>query len=473
MITSYVFFPDLESVPTDAGLKVVWSLEEAFSAIIHNLTDDQRVSLFSSSHRAVFGSYRLYYIPGKLFSVNHKGYGEATYFELSQFFPNADHLGTSRELQKMADELDSTLCDLGITSPASLASPVAAFESDETFREALSTIPTIFTLPETFLGVADYALRCSGVDWTTAFQVGHFPELYSYDQASAFPSYASKLLDLNDCSIQHLDCIPAGAYYGFAHGKMTIFPDSPLAFLSSVMRLDDSGYLVNFVGTDKNFYTTLDVIRFVERHGIGRFDISDGFFLSPHDGVRPSRPFAPIMARLFNRRFDASPLASYLLKRGMNGIIGRLLQQKDNGDYGSLYNPIYYSLIVNHTPLVVADFLIQNCIMQDELVHIGTDGCKLTRKIPLPARSSVMGSWRCTGCHPTFVLSPSQIITTESKGLDYVALRSMIADHPRLSIYGNINLHLLAQQQDRNFPKLPLTGQSLLSGKYQSEAIVL
>jgi hypothetical protein len=187
------------------------------------------------------------------------------------------------------------------------------------------------------------------------------------------------------------------------------------------------------------------------------------------------------MDSLYSGR-NGSALKSYLLKRVMNGVVGKLLESRKDNDgniieYGSLYNPIYHALCTTRTRLRVFEFIVQNNITQDELVFIGVDGVKSTHYVSLPFRSS-MGKWRCSGNEPAIVLSPGAVITNNRnfKRTGYAELWSECMAHPgsyKLGIGGDIDLHKLWLNQNRVFGSLPGTARELLGKIYQSDTTEL
>ena len=269
------------------------------------------------------------------------------------------------------------------------------------------------------------------------------------------------------------------AYYGVVVGDFTVYPDHPLAFCSPFLADRGDGVLVNFTGTKHDYPCLLDEVRTLQRTGLGEFKMSHGWYMSPYNGVSPRHPFKPLMDSLYPSR-SQSPLASYFVKRIMNGVIGKLLETRkgeDGGitDYGELYNPIYHALITTRTRLQVFDFLVNNDITPEELVFIGVDGVRATRYLPLPAKSE-MGQWRNTGSQPTFILSPGAVITPDRnfKKTGYVDLILDICKRPSAAKYGvdkDIDLRGLFRSQTREFEKLPKRGSELLERKYISSPV--
>jgi len=306
-------------------------------------------------------------------------------------------------------------------------------------------------------------------------------KLYTYDLSSAYPFHASQLLNLRDCEFYRAQTIDIAAYYGFLQGTITVYPDHPLAYCSPFLADRGDGTLVNFTGTVPNYTCTLDEIRTLLRYGLGEFQPTTSWYIRPLNGVSPRHPFQEMMNDLYIRRGE-SELKSYILKRVMTGVIGKLLETRKDQDgniveYGDSYNPIYHAIITARTRLQVFDFIVQNGIGKKELVHIGVDGIRATKYLPLP-RKAPMGKWRCSGSEPTVVLSPGAILTVDRrfKRTDYPDLIAECMARLGASKLGQdadnlIDLRMLWRTQTRVFPKLPKTAGALLGERYYSEPV--
>lgn len=467
-------------------LRVAWDLDGFVAPILSLLPENVREQLSSPEHRAQYNQFRLFYIPSKRFCVS-KNHIEATFFDLSQYYPDSLSPQTIRQVQSHADQLVSALAGLGISPPTTLTSPVAIFEASPQLKGVYGSIPSIADTPEPFLEAQEYALRCARRDWTSNYQVGHWKsgELYSYDIAGAYPAVASKLLDLHGASYTKSTSWRTfeRACYGFVRGEMSIRVGNLQAYRSPVLTDRGDGVLVNSSGRLPEDYYSLDTVRHVLRNGYGLFKLHDGWAINPRSG---ERPFQSIMSRLYERRIGASELSSYVLKRVANGIIGRLLEMQTDKDgnvlrYGDHYNPIYHSLIINQVSLSVSDFLTKYHVVEEELVHVGTDGCRLTLRLPLPSKATRLGQWRCSGSEPTVVLSPGMILTPSRsvKGVTYKQFIEAVLASPLSSKYAfdvrgkkvDIDLSALHLYQDREYEKLPRNGGELLREKFMSEPL--
>ena len=159
------------SAITTSQLRVVWDLSSFVSRILSLLPDTVRAELSRPPHRSRWGSYRLYYITDKVFSINKNG-SEVSFYDLSQYYPGDPEPETLDELQQKADLLSRNLSDLGIERPRTLASPVAIFRD----LAGEVDIPTVFDATQSQLEMYDIALQCTPREWVSNYQVGAWLE---------------------------------------------------------------------------------------------------------------------------------------------------------------------------------------------------------------------------------------------------------------------------------------------------------
>ena len=117
------------SIPVFRSFRMLWDLDKEVSCILSLLPEPVQASLASPSHKAFYNSCKLYYIPGKVFAVTKSGGNEASFYDLSQYFPDDPEPTGMQDLQQKADLLMTTLSEFGITSPTKLTSPVAVAEA--------------------------------------------------------------------------------------------------------------------------------------------------------------------------------------------------------------------------------------------------------------------------------------------------------------------------------------------------------
>lgn len=467
------------STLTPSDTKVVWDLREFATAVLGHLPGEVVAELSHPPHRARFGNYKLFYIPDKVFSINKNG-SEASFYDLSQYFPGEREPDTITEMKSKANLLEQTLHELGVDNPPSLASPLACFRGHDLLKPLDGAFPSIFDLSDEWLDAQELALTCTPREWISNYKIGHFPCLWKYDLSSAYASVASQLPDLRDCVLKEADGADILSDAGFLVGDFTVYPDHPLAYYSPFLVDRGDGALINFVGTAHDYECTLDDVRVLYEYGMGEFHFKRGWLLY---WDTPYRPFSEVMEQLFGMRGE-SPLRSHLLKRVMNGIIGQLLESRrdNNGcvvEYGRHYNPIYHAMITNPVRLAVFEELVRLQITGDELVHVGVDGFRTTRQTATIPATAPMGQWRCAGQEAAFVLSPGAIVSPERrfKRTNYEDLLSECERRPTSYLLGKdrgdpINVRHLFLRQTRSFPKMPKNAGGLLC-VFESEPLRL
>jgi len=466
---------------TSSRLKVAWRLDQLAGMVLATLPKEVVGRLSEPPHKAFYGNYRLFYIAGKVFGVSKNG-SDADFYDLHQFFPNEPVPDGVVELQAKANQLQSALEGFGIDSPRSLASPHACFRDHDLLKSLEGAIPSITDLPDEWMDAQEIAFQTTPRAWISNYKVGHFPRLWRADIASAFPAKASNLPDLRECSIEETtderDLMKAQA--GFAIGDFYVRDDHPYSFCSPFMTENEDGVPVNFVGLKRDYSCSLDDIRTLYELEMGKFTLRKGWAIN---WDKPNYPLRDPMNTLFGLRGD-DPLQSYLLKRVMNGIIGRLLEvrrDKDGGliEFGNNFNPLCHAMITNPVRHKVFHTIVEQGITEWELARVCVDGLYSTRRLSFPA-TAPMGEWRSEGSVPAFILSAEQVITPDRKikGTTYDDLLLECASRPTAYLLGKdsedpIDLKTLFLRQNRYFPSLPETAEDLLLKEYNSSTILM
>jgi hypothetical protein len=288
-------------------------------------------------------------------------------------------------------------------------------------------------------------------------------------------------VDLRDCAIREADGVDILADHGFFIGNFTVYPEHPLANFSPFLVDRGDGIMVSFKGTARDYLCDLDDIRTLYNYHMGEFHFKRGWTIVAAEGAR--RPLARVMNELFALR-DGSEPKSYIVKRVMNGIIGRLLEiREDNAgdvlEYGDNFDPISHALITTPTRLQVFDFIARHELIRGELVHVGVDGLRATCRLA-SADKAPMGGWRCTGSEPAFVLSPGGIVSPDRnfKRTGYADLLEECQKRPRATHLGRnasdpIDIGRLFLTQTRGYTEMPAKARDLLTRVYHSETISL
>ena len=483
-------------------IRVFWDLDSSLAPILRLLPAPVLERLSKFDEDLSVGGHQLYYLPDRMFRV-----ARTRYYSVRQFWPTSEPApSTLEEVQSKADELSQTLSDCGMPDFSRLTSPIAVFAETELGKQTYASIPKGYEILPSCFEAIEYASKCDKREWVSAYQVGHWRdgEIYDYDNNAMYPSVASDLLNLSEMEFWKSTAFNSkeqGAYYGFLRGHLYLDPNAEYIHCSPIITDLERipGNPAGDFGDD--YYLTLDELRFITRYNLGEFSMTDGWFMKPYGGVRPSRPFQSIMDYLYQKRYQ-SELASSIMKGVANQIIGKLIETRVDGDYGELRNDIYHALVLSQARVKVAEFLSQNEIQSNELVTVQTDGVKLTRNIPLSGNG--MGKWRCNGSQPTIVASPYKVYVADKKPghLTYEHITDMVREHLMSQYYGrnvkhrttlrqaiqlgditrvgeldDLPAHLdlvgIEREQNRAFDKLPKNGQALLNGKYPSRPVVL
>jgi len=454
--------------------RVVWNLSELVSQIRAILPSFVLEEFDSDTPRATWEDsrcrYRLYYQPGKFLGIHAGSFGdETTFYELDQFFPEHHEPGSVAEVQTLANLLVDAFGALGVYRIDNLKSPVAVIEASGILDRLYKGLPSPAKIPPDCL---EYATLCDTYGaWSAAYQLGYWPEgeAYSYDIGSCYPSIARGLVSLEGAGYRFIKSMPeatvnGGLHYGFLRGTIIINPDHPFAFCSPIVAAVDD-IVTNPVGAFSGYFT-LGQVRFLERHGLGTFRLQDGWLVELHS---EERPLQKVMDDLYRQRAKGE-LVNMIAKRVIAGIIGRLGEYHQ--DVPTEYtNPIYHSIIRGYAPLKVGGFLIEHGLTPEELILVNTDGFHATRRIELPPDSG-MGKWRSEGSEALIVLSSDRLLA----GDKCEPLLAAIKADPKAPGYslesGEVSLLSLAADQDRHFPKVPLSGRDLLRTKYPSQPLI-
>ena len=449
--------------------RFVWRVSDFYACLRQLLPDFAIKMLDDDNHRAIWDDYRLYNKPGKMFQVN-VNHNEVLIYTLKQHLPDSTPDPTSiDETQALSDRAVEAYASLGVKEIKQCHTPVAILEDAGLLKDTYDNLPTYQGIPD---GCLDYAMEVGGMldtrrEWNECYQVGYFPELWSADISSCYGYHASKLPSLEGATYKHSKNPVDSANFGFLKGTLTINPEHPFAFCSPIV-YPVGNTVSNPVGTIAGYFS-LEQVRFIERSGMGTFVLKDGWWVTAGRG---ERPLAGIVDKFYKARVGSDPLVSYLLKRAITGVIGRMGEwRKPSGqDYtpGPYFNPVYRSYIMTNASLQVGQFLINQQITPDELVLVGVDGIYTTRRLQLPPASD-LGKWRDAGSLRLLMAS----FNTRFKDDDCDKVLDEIKSDPDTMVYPSLDLSVSRAQIDRRFKRYPKTGRELMKKKYQSEAIIL
>ena len=243
-----------------------------------------------------YEEYTFQYIPKKWFSIKDKktrqwaGFSDMAQYENCnlQILEGADNAKFCASAAKViGDRVYITLVDLGL-SPKSLASPISAFN-----REILSAmdLPTVDDIPDE---VAEYAYQCCRGSWIENFAIGNYDDTLDWDIKSAYGAELAKLVDFRLGGWEQSKMYIANARYGFCKGVVTINKSfSPILFKTP-------SNLFTPMGTWET-YLTKDEIDFIDKWGLGEFEIENGFWFTL-DKENYKEPLRNMVAGLFRQK---------------------------------------------------------------------------------------------------------------------------------------------------------------------------
>lgn len=472
--------------PYEDTIKVCWNLDATVSLILPLLSKGVCRKLQSVA-RAWYTPFSLFYVPSKVFSATHAPTkNNASLYELQQYFPELGTIDDPEELVSLGQKLLYELDKMGLR-PSKLTSPVKIY--DDCLMSKMD-LPELKDMPKE---AAEFAYHCSGKLWIEAHQLGFWPDAYSYDMVSAFPMATKGLIDTRDCEWITDPEFREDAIYGYARANVTINDDvlvSPI-----IMEIPEG--LISPVGTWPTYLTKGEMV-FIDKHKIGNYSIHDGWWAIPK--VKPShfrKPLYSPMTKLLSYK-QMTDLQALLAKRMSTGVYGKFGEERAE-EFGEYFFPCWFAEISTQARLKVAEFLYAYGIGPTEndsyktLIHIGVDG--FTLSTPL-VKYRANERWR-TRAETILVVSSGLVYTktTKPKGLILQDILEMIAANPRKRYYSkavkrrltlgdslardhlenigkeisfNSSINLVGQEHDREFIKLPKTGEALLNNKYTS-----
>jgi len=456
-------------------LRVCWDLNDTFAPIFRLMGRELCGVLFKDK-KVLCRPYSLFYIPDKVLTLKFIPVKcRQSFYNLSQYVPSDKPPEDALELEFRGRHIYETLNKMGFYSDT-LTSPVRIFE--KWVLDHLN-IPSIEDIPKE---AAEYAWRCGGRLWIEAIKIGYWDKAYDYDLASSFPLVARELIDIRHGKWVKSNQYKPDAYYGYCKGLVTI--NNNVA-IHPIMYEDESGGLSCRTGAWATYLTKGD-IDFIHRWGIGKFDISDGWWFIPD---RVVKPIEIVVDRLLKWKEDEG-LAGELAKRMSVGIYGKFGEEQGDA-FGSHWNSVWFAEISTKVKLQVAEAIYKNGL-QDNIIAIGVDGLLLNRPIWMGKQ------WKLAYTGKALVVSSGLVYLAgkKPKGLVFDDVMELIREHPGVGYYEKIvkrrvtlgdalaserfnelgtekdmysSIDLLAMERDRNFPKTPQTGRQLLKGHYKSK----
>jgi hypothetical protein len=469
-------------------LKVCWDLNASVAPLL-SLLGRENCELLQKKHKIKLKEYQLFYIPDKIFCARfippQSRNGEliqldCKLYDISQYYTEKEEPQTINDLLQLGKDLLKTLQKMYLKT-TKLTSPVAIYEDAVLSK---MNLPKIWDLPKP---VAEYANECSRRLWIETYQIGFFKDAVSLDIVSSFPSAARDLIDIRQCEWIRSPKWQPKACYGYCRGKITIYDNVKV---SPIMYRNKQGELLTPTGQWVT-YLTKEEIEFINKWGIGEFEIYDAWWAIP-TVEKLRQPLKLVLDNLLVYK-SLGGLQSTIAKRISTGnFYGKFGQELDD-EVGDYWNPVWFAEISTQIRLKVAEFIYENNI-QDNIIHIGVDGIILDTIIP--AQGNAVGQWKLAGISDCLSISSGLVYMDDKKpkGLSLQDILSLIEEHPQKNIYtktfkkvvtlgdalnskfedlGKIRdtfstINLITMQHDRVFNDLPLTGGQLMKNIYKS-----
>lgn len=462
-------------------IKICWDLDSTVSLIL-KLLGESVCRKLRETKRAFYPPFSLFYVPEKVFIVNHPA-AKMSLYGIEQYYPELPEPDVEM-VQQLGVKLMGELRKMGMI-PTKLTSPIAIY--DECVMSKLD-LPRLKDIP---VKAAEFAYRCAARLDIEAHQVGYWEKVWDYDLSSAFPSVAKELIDFRECQWVESPEYHPEAIYGYVRCEVTIYD---WVMVSPILRETEDG-LISPVGTWEE-YLTKGELDFITKWKIGEVKILEGWWaITSRKALK--KPLKIPMEQLLTYK-RGSELQKLLAKRMSTGVYGRM--GEDWGEeFGPNFNSVWFAEVSTQVRLQVGEFLYSHGIGPGDnegygkLVHIGVDGTMLTEQL-----DNKDPQWRLAYDGPALVISSGLVYTelTKPKGLKLGEVLAMIKEHPRQPYYEkkitrrltlgdslaqhrlgdigkefdfSVSINLLNQDHDRDFPKLPQTGQQLLNKHYTSK----
>jgi hypothetical protein len=419
----------LEAIQADAqGYPVYkrnaydWQTEFDFQEHIADLQDQENnpwLDLWELGETEYEG-YSLRLIPWKYFSIRDGNKHKIEFFDVFQFFnmslenaacryldasklPDVDRANIKNfkalnvinyciQDAKLAGDLGRFVLELSDThfpdSPKSLISKAGI--SEKHFRKTCK-IPTINALIDNNKEMIKMAWLTYKGGFFSAFQRGHFPELYVYDINSAYPGHMARLPDLSKGRfVKVKGRPPMGACMGWLACQVDVDGDlensyiSPLAMDYKNTRLYPSGTFTTWI-TLSEFNAIKDVYWTKPLVGVYWYPSGDLVF-----------PFKHEIERLYKWKSTEQDAAlKYFIKIVLNSLYGKTIQKipdrkTDLYTTGNLFNPFWAAYITAGTRLQL--FAAMQKMDYNDLVLVATDSIMSKKRLDLPLNGS-LGEW--------------------------------------------------------------------------------
>lgn len=402
--------------------------------------------------------YRFKYFPGKFFGLD-KGFGAGHPFanisDIEQYDNSFDKIenrhdeeywfGRAKAAHLKALEVYDIFVQLGL-SPTNLISPKNVYDTKLTELN----LPTILDIPEEVTEIAFDG--CYG-NFVEAYQQGHFLQATDLDITSAYPHWASRLLDLRQGKFNHSKDYEEKAFYGYARCEVMI--DAPF---SPIMWKSPTGDNYTPKGIfERNL--TKNQIDFINKFEIGYATVIDGYWFYPKKIVRPL--LKPIQD-LYELKQASQGLKREIIKRVLTGSFYGALIQTNKGEPAKHCCPPWANEIEANCQLQVASFVMKNHLVE-KLLAVVVDGVLISGDFDLPEGNG-MGTWRKSYTGEAIVVNSALRCIKDKVGegdfsLTLDELKDMLTRNPTLNEWHKQKLTVLSLGQAMNEKRITEVGR--------------
>jgi hypothetical protein len=462
------------------------------------LLDKEKYRFLDNNHN----DYLIKYFRGLFISIDvNKNFNDHKYINIingnqnsyivthyNEVETTADSLSKAYQAYSLGLELGQVYKWLGLPTD-SFVSPVSAFIK-KYIEQTNIYIPTADDMPEE---VSRLSWEASKGGWVECFTMGHFNEIWDYDQNSAYSFYLSQTPDFRKGEFIQSNKIPNEATYGVCNALLDIKAE----FHPFIKKIGTTNYNLNGKYPDTVF---LQDLRLLQKYpSLGTFKvIDDGYWWIPKG--KQFYPYIGIVNWLNNKKQIANGLQKIVIQRIYSGLYGKSLQsivKKDKAIFGYYFCPIIGGTVETNSRIQ----LFEECYKQKITpLDIRIDGIVTDKELPLKL-SKKMGEWKLNFKGKCFIINNS-LITLDTKdigqkgefSLTYGWLINQIKENPKsdtyiLHKYAPIKLSQsmndyafenlgkvikfdysinIGQDFKRDFLKRPKNGQELLDNRYDS-----
>lgn len=147
-------------------IKICWDLDATVSLIL-KLLGESVCRKLRETKRVSYGAFRMFYVPGKVFSINHPA-SKMSLYGIEQYYPELPEEQDVEMIQKFGENLLKELRKMGM-EPTKLTSPIAIY--DECVMSKMD-LPRLKDLP---VKVSEFAYRAAGRLWIESHIIAYFP----------------------------------------------------------------------------------------------------------------------------------------------------------------------------------------------------------------------------------------------------------------------------------------------------------